>query len=289
MLLEHVSNPKSPEYGRFMSNEDIEAIVGLPSKVLRRAVALLRDAGFRRIRVAGHRDHLRAVGPAVPLGQLQSELRRLVHSVHYKEDTMGRLVRKTRGLSRRAALRKHYSAQGRARQGQIGDPNSQRASYGIPVGQHAVHGTTTGLVWGPGTYGFLASDLSQFYSEWNVNANVNSVNITREWCSSLFVGLFLSARAEYQGVPGGDNFGECTLDVSYSTGIGNGLNLMVSNTNTSSSTEEGNGFGYAFMDFSVSLASAPATPGVVSLSLGSLSAYACSQLCTVASTKYGVR
>ena len=95
--------------------------------------------------------------------------------------------------------------------------------------------------------------------------------------------------AEYQGVPGGDNFGECTLDVSYSTGIGNGLNLMVSNTNTSSSTEEGNGFGYAFMDFSVTLASAPVVPGVVSLSLGSLSAYACSTLCSIASTKYGLR
>jgi hypothetical protein len=64
---------------------------------------------------------------------------------------------------------------------------------------------------------------------------------------------------------------------------------MVSNTNTSSSTEEGNGFGYAFMDFSLSLSAAPNVPGVVSLSLGSLSAYACSQLCTIASTKYGVR
>jgi hypothetical protein len=100
---------------------------------------------------------------------------------------------------------------------------------------------------------------------------------------------FSDSFAEYQGVPGGDNFGECTLDVSYSTGIGNGLNLMVSNTNTSSSTEEGNGFGYAFMDFSLSLSAAPNVPGVVSLSLGSLSAYACSQLCTIASTKYGVR
>lgn len=75
------------------------------------------------------------------------------------------------------------------------------------------------MVWGPGTYvsfralfagrrcaltgitrryGYLPSDLSQFYSEFQVNSTVNSV--------------FASG---FPGVPGGDNFGEATLDVSY--------------------------------------------------------------------------
>ncbi len=105
--------------------------------------------------------------------------------------------------------------------------------------------------------------MAQFYSENNVNSNPNNVQT---------IG--------FQGVPGGDNFGECSLDVQYSTGIGNNLNLQVSNTNTSQSTEEGNGFGYAFYDFALNLASESTVPGVVSLSLGSLSAYACDTLCT---------
>jgi hypothetical protein len=62
---------------------------------------------------------------------------------------------------------------------------------------------------------------------------------------------------------------------------------MVSNTNTSQSTEEGNGFGYAFYDFVLKLSSADKVPGVLSLSLGSLSAYACENLCTKA-TSYGI-
>ena len=109
----------------------------------------------------------------------------------------------------------------------------------------------------------MQSDLSSFYSQFSVNADVANVNTT-----------------DYQGVPGGDNFGECSLDVQQSTGIGNGMFLMVSNTNTSQSTEEGNGFGYAFADFAVQLAEQSTMPGVMSLSLGSLSAYACNTLCT---------
>lgn len=56
----------------------------------------------------------------------------------------------------------------------------------------------------------------------------------------------------------------------------------MSNTNTSQSTEEGNGFGYAFLAFSINVTQAQKVPLVLSLSLGSLSAYACNQLCVYA-------
>lgn len=150
ILLDEVSNAKSARYGRFLSNKQIESVIGLPDAVLKRATKLLRKAGFREIRVTGHRDHLRAVGPAVPHAQLRPELRALVHSVHYKEDSPLNVARKTRGPTRKAALMKHYANRSLA-QGQIGDPNSQRTSYGIPQSQAVTRGTTTGLVWGPGT------------------------------------------------------------------------------------------------------------------------------------------
>jgi subtilase family serine protease len=54
----------------------------------------------------------------------------------------------------------------------------------------------------------------------------------------------------------------------------------VSNTNTSQSTEEGNGFGQALLDFVVELSSRDVVPQVLSISLGSLSAYSCDLLCS---------
>ena len=76
--------------------------------------------------------------------------------------------------------------------------------------------------------------------------------------------------------------------MSYITGIGNGVKLSVSNTNTTQSTEEGKGFGYAFLDFSLQLAEMQSMPGVVSLSLGSLSAYSCNTLCAKANSQHGI-
>jgi hypothetical protein len=97
--------------------------------------------------------------------------------------------------------------------------------YGIPSGQTITFSNNTALVWGPGTYGYLTSDVSQFFSENNVNSNVNLIVTTG-----------------FPGVPGGDNFGECSLDTQYSSAISTNLNLQVSNTNTSQSTEEVSSF-----------------------------------------------
>ena len=67
----------------------------------------------------------------------------------------------------------------------------------------------------------------------------------------------------------------------YSVGRLN-VETVVSNTNTSSSTEEGSGFGLAMLDFLVQLPTRAVVPQVLSISLGSLSAYSCDLLCTEA-------
>lgn len=260
LLVDEISNPKSERYAKYLSNEELRDLVGISDLTVSRVTRRLRLLGYKEIRVSHHKDFVWAKGPAVT--QTPLTLRSFVSSSY----TFDARPAKKMGKSRRAALAARFAKV----QSSLGDPVSQRASYGIPQQQTATHGTSI-MVWGPGTYGYTPSDLQQFYSTYNVQASINNINTT-----------------QYPGVPGGDNFGECTLDVSYSTGIGNGVFAMVSNTNTSMSTEEGDGFGYAFLDFVVQLASAPSVPGGLSLSLGSLSAYSCSQLCTVASQKYGV-
>jgi len=63
------------------------------------------------------------------------------------------------------------------------------------------------------------------------------------------------------------------------TSFGLNAHTIVSNTNSSASTEEGIGFGAAMLDFLNELAARKEVPQVLSLSLGSLSAYSCELLC----------
>ena len=79
--------------------------------------------------------------------------------------------------------------------------------------------------------------------------------------------------------------GEGNLDVSMITSFGLNVETLVSNTNTSSSTEEGNGFGQALLDFITELSGREKIPQILSISLGSLSAYSCDLLCKKAVEK----
>ena len=107
--------------------------------------------------------------------------------------------------------------------------------------------------------------------------------------------------------------GEGNLDARMISSFGLNVTTLVTNTNTSMSTEEGEGFGLAMLDFVTSLASRaklPVSPitlvgsgresrfeavkpralgpqQVLSLSLGSLSAYSCDLLCKEAVQEHG--
>lgn len=143
-----------------------------------------------------------------------------------------------------------------------GTPAAQRAAYGVPAALVGTSPKNSQLVWGPGTYGYLESDLELYYRKFNVSSSTKNV-----------------VRNGNVGVPGGDNFGEATLDVQIITGIAPGIKTIVSNTDNSTSAEEGYGFGPAFLHFVIDLNSNPSPPLVISLSLGSLSWDSCNILC----------
>jgi len=138
------------------------------------------------------------------------------------------------------------------------------------VDYQATNPNTTQMVWGPGTYGYSPADLEVWKAENAPLLNTKKV-------------LFDTPN---HGTPGGDNFGEGTLDVQMIAAMTLNATTLVSNTNTSASTEEGNGFGQAFLDFVTDLsARTQNVPQVLSLSLGSLSAYSCDLLCAKAVEK----
>ena len=146
----------------------------------------------------------------------------------------------------------------------MGDPNSQKSAMSIPLDRRAPPTGNVQMVWGPGTFGVADDDLNAFYYAFNVSTSAAAV-IERVGGGGA-------------GVPGGDNFGEGTLDATCITSMGLGVRTLVANTNATNTTEETFGFGWALLDFARALAGG-ALPTVVSMSLGSLSYDSCSILC----------
>lgn len=62
-----ISDHKSPNYGAFLSNEEIVKVVGVSSSRLELARRELMELGFSSVVPSGHNDHLRGVGEPIPL------------------------------------------------------------------------------------------------------------------------------------------------------------------------------------------------------------------------------
>lgn len=71
--------------------------------------------------------------------------------------------------------------------------------------------TNVQMVWGPGTFGYSPSDLELFRKSYDVPGTPN-----------------VHYDTEHHGTPGGDNFGEGSLDTEYISGVGNGVYTLVS-------------------------------------------------------------
>lgn len=56
-----------------------------------------------------------------------------------------------------------------------GTPDNQRMAYGLPLDQTATNSRNLQLVWGPGTFGVLDSDLTEFWDEYDVDASLADV------------------------------------------------------------------------------------------------------------------
>lgn len=268
-----VSTPSSPRYCRHLSASEVAALVAPPRERFEAVARWMRERlGARDVRLSGAGDvavgtvedeavrwsthpdgmDLFAEGSAV-----DDDARAAVEFVRVV--VPGRDVPPARTRAERLApfaLGQPLSTPA--------TPAAQRAAAGIPA---SLNGTVAGLrqmVWGPGTYGYLESDLAAFAAQYSVPVAPGQVT-----------------RVGAKGQPGGDNFGEASLDVDTIVGSGQGVATQVANTNTSQSTEEGPGFGAALLGFVLKLSnmSDAELPAVVSMSLGSLSYDSCRVLC----------
>ena len=270
-----IATPGTDSYLDFMSVEQIATMVGAEDAVLSSVDEHLEALGARSVRVSSLRDVVTgtfddaadtstwarsASGRAIP--RAPAHLRDAIHTI----------VRNDKAVQQRR------SRQRRSRQLNASAPDAlytianTKKAYGIPVDLAASNPATLQMVWGPGTFGYSKANLLEH-------------KLTQ--CPLLNMSKIAFDTAAH-GTVGGDNFGEGNLDVSMITSFGLNVETTVSNTNTSSSTEEGDGFGLAMLHFVTELAARATVPQVLSLSLGSLSAFSCDLLCSEAE-KAGVR
>jgi len=254
-----ISNPRSPRYLSFMNLTTLADLIGPSPAAVNQAKAwlLTRGADPESIRVSAMGDRVTATVPKRLEVAAATEYDELFDFVLHRNanKNSSSLISSSRKALRSASGR--YSIK------------AQKQAYGIPEDLQASNPRTLQMVWGPGTFGYSKSQLSAFKEEQCPLLNMDKVVFD----------------TENHGQAGGDNYGEGNLDVSMIASFGLNITTLVSNTNTSMSTEEGNGFGEAMLDFITALANRDTLPQVLSLSLGSLSAYSCDLLCDQAVKK----
>ncbi len=293
--LYEVADPSSEDYGSWLSSEAVEKLVAPAGRVVSEAKAFVRaqcaGAGDISFEVTGQGGFLAATVagegadcvPRIARGtEWFRDAREAIEGAFHHRSSSSSPSPSSPSKKEVTATTSSSSSASRlvttkAGLEPYGPPNAQRAAYGIPSNETGAVGETDRypgqlqLVWGPGTFGYLPTDLATFYESYDVEGA--SIDHLRT------VG--------YSGQVGGDNFGEATLDVSYASGLAPGVETLVANTNTDESTEETTGFGPALLAFSYLLANAGCEgkgalplPAVVSMSLGSLSYDSCELLCT---------
>lgn len=277
--LETSSDPHHKAYGQHLSAAHLAKLARVTPACEKHTLQWLESLGADRIRIDdAHGDVVSATLDAVVAhrlirGNIDDQLTSShgapecvtlvlpAHTTHTTEVTMPSAAFR----SQEQQQQKHQQQQQQQMSADgLASPPVQKTGYGVPANLRCTDSKTTQMVWGPGSYGYSTSDLAQFYEAFHMDpSNVHNVNTT-----------------DFKGTPGGDNFGEGSLDVQQISSMALGCKTLVSNTNTSKSTEETYGFGYAFLDFLIEIAGRPSVPGVLSFSLGSLSFKSCDILCS---------
>lgn len=264
-LFWRVSNPDQPEYLHFRSVPELAELAGATDEAVQSALEWLTSLGGKNILISKMRDSVTATFSEAAMNhRLWSE-----HGLPRSANQPPAIQLVTRRDFKPTVLPEwasNVSKLNSKTQASYTIAN-QKNAYGVPLDLAASNPLTTQMVWGPGTFGYSPLVLAAFKSSQCPGMNLDKIHFD----------------TENHGSPGGDNFLEGSLDVRMIASFGMNSTTLVSNTNTSMSTEEGDGFGLAFLDFVTELAARPTVPQVLSLSLGSLSAYSCDLLCEEAS------
>lgn len=259
-----IANPDHESYLQFLSRDDVATAIGAAEEDLRAAQDWLVNLGAEpsSLRISALKDTVTATFAS---HESEQGLRTSLQALSSQKPAAVDFV-----LRRDAATAETLGAIHSRHKVDAGTQVSYKVkyikqAYGIAEDLMASNNATLQMVWGPGTFGYSAMDLRDFQESQCPKLNMEKVKFDTE-----------------NHGKSGDNFGEGNLDTKMIAAFGLNVMTLVSNTNTSASTEEGDGFGQALLDFVTELSSREIVPHVLSMSLGSLSAYSCDLLCSEA-------
>lgn len=255
-----IATPGHPKYLQFLSADEVSVLIGASDDEIETARTWLLVSGAKSVRVSPLRDQVTAVfeGDASSTSHLLSSSLALGRPA-----SVDFLLRREPGAGVAQAPRGKKALESETPNGY--SIASIKEAYGMPADLQASNASTTQMVWGPGSFGYSKVALGAFKLSQCPLLNMGKVQFDTENHGHV-----------------GDNYMEGNLDVSMIASFGLNVTTLVSNTNASASTEEGQGFGQALLDFITELAARKTVPHVLSISLGSLSAYSCDLLCTEA-------
>ena len=276
-----VADPTSPRYRQHLSKEQLRRIVAADASAVAKATEWLRQLGAStaRARLTPTGDALELPWPcAAPGARPPPVPAALRGTIEYavllrpradSASASASPTAATAGGGGGAVAAAHDREQARVASSNLG-PTAQKKAYGVPASLRGTNKGNVQMVWGTGTYGYRADDLSMFFTQYAPEASVKDVSLEGDWKGKT-----------------GDNFVEGTLDASYIAAFAPGVKTVVANSNTSAATEEGEAFGGALLAFLVELNGRDEVPYVLSMSLGSMSFGACDKACTALAAKGG--
>eukprot|EP00033_Pygsuia_biforma_P000625 GCRY01000736.1.p1 GENE.GCRY01000736.1~~GCRY01000736.1.p1 ORF type:complete len:611 (-),score=94.70 GCRY01000736.1:51-1820(-) len=258
-LLSEISDIRSPYYGQHLSLQQVTDLFGSDDNTIFNIVRELRKTGAVGISISSTKDFIECELPSQSdLSFLKETFSNEVSSVFsFAPEQLSldneHFIMKKKDLLKTSLPLNRIS----------GDPNNQKKAYGIPEDLVGTNSANSQMVWGTGTFGYDEYMMQQFYDAFNISESLDDIS-----------------HMGFRGRIGGDNFGEGTLDTTYTTGMAVGVHTIVANTNNAPDTEWSLGFGRAFLEFSSNISQSTDIPKVLSLSLGSLTYKACDLLCS---------
>jgi hypothetical protein len=208
-LVDEIADPRSSQYGKWLTSEDLEKYVKASDTIVAavkqwvekenkvcKAVSLGHNSQHQNgdnnaleFQLTGQGDFLEVTGlERACIHRLISiwevEAHELCEGIFFKDAHSSTLKITKNEAEKDAAAEFHSSIIKFARKkgndtiANVGSPPEQKDAYGIPSDVTGNAENNLQMVWGPGTFGYLESDLEEFYTEFDVaNADINTVSV----------------------------------------------------------------------------------------------------------------
>ena len=198
-----VATPGHAEYLQFKTVHELSLLMGASDSAVAETISWLSTLNGTGISVSALRDQVTATFETLPLAHTHSWSARGLPLQHLQPRSVLFVTRRdarhpSMGSPEQARNSSSYSGFASY------SISEQKKAYQMPEDLATTNPATLQMVWGPGTFGYSPAELSRFKAEQCPGLNLRKVHFD----------------TPNHGTPGGDNFGEGSLDVRMISSFG---------------------------------------------------------------------